>query len=281
MAKIFSITKLADTHCHLNDEAYDNDRHEVIQRALDAGVTIIYDMPVNLEACKKSLEISSKYNSVRSFLGIHPDIFLPGNDTFVGLDKTKGWIDKNISELEDLIKKNLSLVHGVGEMGLDYYWTKDLSQSEREKSHGLQQYLFERQLQLAVDNNLPVCVHSRNSELNCFETVREFNTTGVFHSYTGNSEIAKNLIQKDWAISFNGILTYKNAQDIRDLFISLISKENITAEEITPEWFYNQNIFFETDGPFLTPLGISLRRNEPANVLRVYEKAVEIVRLVF
>lgn len=278
MAKFFNITKLSDTHCHLNDEAYDNDRHEVIQRALDSGVTTIYDMPVKLEDCKKSLEISSKYNSVRSFLGIHPDIFLPGNDNFVGLDKTKDWIDKNISELEDLVKKNLSLVHGIGEIGIDYYRTKDLSLSEREKSHELQQYLFERQLQLAVDNDFPVCVHSRNSELNCFETVSKFNVTGVFHSYTGNLEIARNLVQKDWAISFNGILTYKNAQGTRDLFISLISKDNITTEEITPEWFYNQNIFFETDGPFLTPLGIKVKRNEPANVLRVYEKAIEIVR---
>lgn len=279
MSKIFNITKLSDTHCHLNNTEYDSDRKDVIKRVIDTGIEAIYDMPVDIDSSKKSLEISSKFNIARSFVGIHPDIFLPGNESFVGLDKNFDWIDKNISELEDLIKKNLSLVHGIGEIGLDYYWTKDLSQSESEKSHELQQYLFEIQLQLAVDNNLPVCVHSRASEAKCFETVSNFNTNGVFHSYTGNSEIAKDLIQKDWAISFNGILTYKNAQDIRDLFTSLIQKEDIAKEEITPEWFYNQNIFFETDGPFLTPLGINVRRNEPVNVVKVYEFAIGLIQI--
>lgn len=277
MPKIFNITELSDTHCHLNNDVYDIDRNEVIQRAIDAGIESIYDMSVNLDSSKKSLEISSNSNTVRSFVGIHPDIFLPGNESFVGLDKNQDWIDTQVEGIEDLVKQNKSLIHGVGEMGLDYYWTKNLAQNEREKSHELQQYLFERQLKLAIDYDLPVCVHSRASESKCFETIQNFNSQGIFHSFTGNLEIAKSLIQKDWAISFNGILTYKNAQDVRDLFVSLIVNTNINKDHISPEWFYNQNIFFETDGPFLSPLGINIRRNEPVNVLKVYEKAIAIV----
>jgi TatD DNase family protein len=124
-------------------------------------------------------------------------------------------------------------------------------------------------LELGEESGLPLSVHSRAAEERCLEIVKTYPAArGIFHSFTGDYVTAKKILDAGWALGVNGIVTYKNAVVLREMYKNILG-------EISTDWspgdFYSKGIYFETDAPFLTPLGSKSGRNEPANINKIYE----------
>lgn len=272
--------RLFDSHAHLNFEGYDKDRDEVVKRALDNGVEVIYDIGTDIESSRKSVELAKKFKGVVfSFVGIDPEIFLPGSEMFIGLDKDEEWLEEQYEILRDLISKNKEFIAGIGESGMDFLRLgqilkeaedtkrKDVSETVK-TSMKLQAALFRMHLELAQEFNLPVSIHSRGAEKECLEIVKEYqNTTGIFHSYTGDFETALGILEAGWGLGINGIATFKNAQSMREMYSKVLGD----TKNFKPEDFYNKGIFFETDSPFLSPEGKRGERNEPSNIRLIFD----------
>lgn len=273
--------RLFDSHAHLNFEGYDNDREEVVQRALDNGVEVIYDIGTDIEASKKSVELAKKFKGiVFSFIGIDPEIFLPGSEMFIGLDKDDKWISEQKKVLQEIISQNKEYVAGIGESGMDFFrlgqLLKEVENEDKKTdvsetvkaSMKLQLALFRMHLELAKEFNLPVSIHSRGAEKECLEVVKQYpDTTGIFHSYTGDFETAQGILEAGWGLGINGIATFKNAKVMRDMYSKILGD----TTNLKPADFYNKGIFFETDSPFLSPEGKRGDRNEPSNIRLIFD----------
>ncbi len=270
---IFDASKLIDTHCHLNDSSYDDDRDMVVKRAVDAGVEMIVDIGIDINSSKKALENSRKYKgSVYASVGVDAEVFVPGSDLFkkdvFEHDQIEAgkWINEQLKELDELLGTGEFVM--VGECGMDYYWiskNEELSEEQKHKSKILQKLLFASQVELAIKHHLPLSIHSRGAEDECIEIIRIFESelslnqpkhnsfTGSFHSFTGTVEQAKKIVQLGFKIGVNGIVTYSSADEVRNV-AKAVGRENIVLE---------------TDGPFLVPSGSQIskpKRNEPFTV---------------
>ncbi len=284
--------RLFDSHAHLNFEGYNKDLEQVINRALDSKVEVIYDIGTDIASSKRSVGIAKKFPEVvYSFVGIDPEIFLLGSEMFIGLDKDNKWIEEQYSTLKDLALENTKYIKGIGESGMDYYWlekltnenegsinsnkevkkTKDLQMIKKSKE--LQEALFRMHLELAKEFNLPLSIHSRGAEKECLQIVKQYpNTTGIFHSYTGDYKIATQILDAGWGLGINGIITFKNALALREIYRKIIGDPT----DFQPYDFYDKGIFFETDSPFLSPEGKRGERNEPSYVKIIYNKLINI-----
>lgn len=229
------MSEYVDTHCHIDLNAFDEDRETVILRAVDAGVTTFVDPGIDVSQCKKILELAGKYSGVYAAIGIHPESI---SSTF----------HLELVELEQLLPdKN---VVAIGEIGLDAY--------HRDVPMELQMPAFQAQLALAARWNLPVIIHSRET----LEVIRPILMDwsrellnngvqppfGVMHSFEGNAADAMDFVQSGWMIGLGGPVTYKNAVGKHDLAAHLPL----------------QALVLETDCPFLTPIPHRGKRNEPA-----------------
>ena len=282
---------LIDTHCHLNDGSFDDDRDEVVKRAVDAGVTGIVDIGVNIETSKKAIENSKKYKGVvYASVGIDPEVFVPGNELFdEGLFSKSQieigeWISEQMRELEGLIDENVVM---IGECGMDYHWlneNNEISKEDEKKSKLLQRLLFASQVELSIKRKLPLSIHSRGAESECIEVIKtfkehvskknrgnnseiesDFNTgqilEGSFHSFTGTVSQAKEIVKLGFKIGVNGIVTYQKAENVREV-VHAVGAENIV---------------YETDAPYLVPSGFrpeKKRRNEPSSLV-IIQKYIE------
>ncbi|MBN1915692.1 TatD family hydrolase [Candidatus Dojkabacteria bacterium] len=276
----FSTTGLIDTHCHLNDTSFDEDREKVVERAIQAGVERIVDIGIDLESSERALENSEKYkNIVFPGAGIDMEMFVPGSDLFKEEVFSKSqieigkWINESMEKLDRLLATGKFVM--VGECGMDFYWlskNEKISEEDKKKSKLMQKLLFPSQIELAIKYKLPLSIHSRGAEDECIEIIKIFkeqvfkgkdskNFTGSFHSFTGTVEQAKKIAGLGFKIGINGIITYKKAENIREI-VRAVGRENLV---------------FETDAPFLVPLGfqpLKKGRNEPASVA-VTRKFVE------
>ena len=219
---------LVDTHCHLDFPEYDQDRDEVIQRAKAQGVEYIINIGSSLKGSEGALELSRKYESIYATVGIHPheaDTFIP----------------------ETLAKiKNLAInkkVVAIGEIGLDYF--KQFSKKENQLS------LFLSQLTLAKELNLPLVIHTRDAQADTLKILKgAMPVRAVVHCFSGDSLFLKECLDLGFSVSFTCNITYKKAQDLRDIV------------KITPI----ESLLLETDAPYLSPEGFRGKRNEPAHV---------------
>ena len=288
---------LFDSHCHLYSKKFDEDRAEVVRKAKENEVVEIFDISIDLETSSKSIEVSKEFDNVSSFIGIDPQIFIPGNKYFVGLDKDDNWFTDKFENLEKLILENrdeqtsvIENIMGLGETGMDFYWLKKLDQklevrgkkgevltSEEivalSKSH--QERLFRVHLELADKYHLPLSVHVRNAEKECLEIIKEYETVGVFHSYTGGFKVARSVINQGWGLGINAIATYENADDLRNVYRNLFS--GVDIKKWDPETFYINGFYFETDAPYLNPGKNRTLRNEPANIKEIYEAFINLI----
>ncbi|MCA9386696.1 TatD family hydrolase [Candidatus Dojkabacteria bacterium] len=264
---------LIDSHSHINFEGYDESIEQIVNNAIKNGVEELWDIGTNLESSKKSISISKKYPQIKSFVGIDPEVFVPGSDFFLGFDKNDTWIELMFNELSNLIEENKDYVVGIGESGLDHYWFRDKSKEEQEKSANLQEKLFRMHLELANKYNLPLSIHSREAEELCLEIVKKYEVAGIFHSFTGNYQTAKGILDAGWGLGVNGIVTFKNAFELREVYKKLLNGKKLGQ----PIDFYNSGIFFETDSPFLSPERRRGEQNEPANVKLIYDHFVGIL----
>ncbi|MGL5904973.1 MAG: TatD family hydrolase [Cetobacterium sp.] len=228
--------KLVDTHCHLDNEQFDLDRLEVIDRIkekLEFCVNIGYD----LKSSAISLELAKKNDFIYATVGIHPTDISDYNDE----------IEK---QLEEMSKD--SKVVAIGEIGLDYHWMTEPKE--------VQQEIFKKQLRLAQRVNKPVVIHTRDAMEDTVNILKEFpEIKGVIHCYPGSVETAKILIDRFY-LGIGGTLTFKNA------------KKTVEVVKDIPL----DRIVLETDAPYLTPIPFRGKRNEPIYVQYVAEKIAEI-----
>jgi TatD DNase family protein len=227
---------MIDFHAHLDDEKILHFLNEIIKRAIDSGVNLIISPSVNLDSALKIIEISKKFENVLPMIGIHPS----------EIDNFK---NEDLNQLEDLIKKEKII--GIGEIGLDYTYKTDKNR---------QKEIFEKQLQLAEKYKLPVVLHIRETFNDIFEILKKFKVIPIWHSCTGNLEEVEKFLEYGGFISFSGIITFKNANKVREIV------------KIVPL----KRIFLETDSPYLTPEPYRGKVNEPAYIKFVYQKVAEI-----
>ena len=225
-----------DTHSHIFDSAFDNDRDEVINKCLEENVKKLIVVGFDKETNKLALELSSKYENLFPTVGLHPTNLDDYSDDF-------------FVYLEDLIKNNKSIV-GIGECGLDYYW--DDSKKE------LQKKVFKKQIELSQKYNLPLVIHSRDAIGDTLDVLKSVGKPliGVMHGYSGSLEMAREFIKLGLKIGVGGVLTFKNAKSI---------KEVVKELDIS-------NFVLETDCPYLTPTPYRGKRNEPAFVNYVIDQ---------
>ena len=237
---------MIDTHCHLNFEAYDDDREQVIQRALQAGVTHIINPGVDLPSSRAGLDLSQQYDGVYAAVGIHPN-------------STADFAPPDLDTIRELAAENK--VVAIGEIGLDYYW---------DKSPKDQQFAaFEAQLELAAELELPVIIHNREASNDVLRVLESWVTDlpvslkdhlGVLHSFSAPPEIAERALSIGFYLGFTGPLTFKKADELRSIARSM------------PQ----DRILVETDGPFLTPVPYRGKRNEPAYIPHIVDRLASL-----
>jgi len=251
---------LIDSHCHLTTEDFSDDLSEVISRAVSAGVGKIINIGTDIETSKKCVKDAGKFGELYATVGLHPEEALE---------------DEN-SDLKDIYNKLKEIaandkVVAIGEIGLDYRWIEYVIESKNIKNpHKYadsairkQRNVLESQLELALELNLPVVIHSREAETDLFELLKSFTENGgegVLHSFTGDLGFMQYFVQRGWCVSYNGIITFKNADNVRLLC------------EKTPL----ESILLETDAPFLSPVPYRGKRCEPAFLVETLKKLSEI-----
>lgn len=233
--------ELIDTHAHLDDEKFAHDRAAVVERALAAGVVKIITMGDSLDSSARSVALAERFEQVYAAVGIHPEEAQPM--TVATDDRLAAWAAQE-------------KVVAIGEIGLDYYWEKD------EERRALQRAIFVRQLDLARQLKLPVCIHDREAHGDMMKILKTEGRglRGVLHCYSGSWEMAAELLKSDWYFGIDGPLTYKNAAKLPEIV------QRLPAERI----------LVETDSPYLSPMPFRGKRNEPAHVLCVAKKAAEL-----
>ena len=233
--------ELIDTHAHLDDEKFAHDRAAVIERARESGVVKIITMGDSLDSSARSVALAEKFELVYAAVGIHPEEAQPM--TAATDEQIAAWAAQE-------------KVVAIGEIGLDYYWEKD------EERRALQRAIFVRQLDLARQLKLPVCIHDREAHGDMMKILKTEGRglRGVLHCYSGSWEMAAELLKGDWYFGIDGPLTYKNAAKLPEIV------QRLPAERI----------LVETDSPYLSPMPFRGKRNEPAHVLYIAKKAAEL-----
>ncbi|MBN1562267.1 MAG: TatD family hydrolase [Anaerolineae bacterium] len=234
---------LIDTHCHLDFNAYDDMRDEIVEEAAAVGVTRIINPGVDLERCRAALALADQYAGVYAAVGIHPT-------------STVDFANETLAEVRALADH--AKVVAIGEIGLDYYWDT----SPKATQWGA----FEAQLALAAELELPVIIHNREASDDVIAMLRTWVKTlpeslkdrpGVLHSFSAPSEIADQALDLGFYLGFTGPVTFKKADDLRQIAARI------------PE----DQILVETDGPFLTPHPYRGKRpNKPAYVRYIAER---------
>lgn len=232
-----------DTHCHLNSEELYPRIDEVINDALNAGVkkflVVGYDKVTSLLA----VEIANKYPFCYAAIGFHPtEIFDVSEEDFL--------------EVMNLAKKEKKVV-AIGEIGLDYHWIKDPLQRELQKEY------FIKQIEFANELGLPICIHNRDSNEDCFNILKEHRPIHglVMHCYSGSVEMMREIVKWDKAyISLGGPVTFTNAKTPKQV-----------AEEVPLE-----RLLMETDSPYLTPHPFRGMKNEPKYISLVSEEIAKL-----
>ncbi len=230
---------LFDTHAHLDDRAFDQDRAALLQGLPDAGLALVMNPGCNLASSRNAVALANQYDYVYAAVGSHPD----------GADEVNEAV---LEEYRKLCKLNPK-VKAIGEIGLDYHY-EDIPRD-------LQKQAFIAQMTLAQELSLPVIVHEREAHEDAMEILKDFpDVTGVFHCYSGSAEMAKYLVSRGWYIGFTGVLTFKNARRAIE-----------TAQSISLE-----RIVIETDCPYMSPEPYRGRRNDPSRVCFMADKLAEI-----
>lgn len=230
-----------DSHAHLDDKRFDEDRDLVIKSLKENGIDIAVNIGADLQSSINSVELSKKYENIYASVGIHPH----------SADEADEKALEKIKELADNEK-----VVAIGEIGLDYYYDNSPREKQRE--------CFKEHLKLAKELNLPVVIHSRDAAQETFDIIQEAQDgtlRGVMHCYSGSVEMAEEYINKlGFYISIGGPVTFKNARVVKDV-----------AQSVPLD-----KLLIETDCPYLTPEPYRGKRNEP---MYVKYTAAEIAKL--
>lgn len=233
-------TILTDTHTHLYSEEFDQDRDEMIQRAIDAGVSRFFIPAIDAAATQSMYDLEQKYpNNVFLMMGLHP--------TYV----KDNYLDELKHVESELSKRKF---YAVGEIGIDLYWDKTHLKE--------QQTAFRTQIQWAKKYKLPIVIHCRDAFDEIFEILEEEKSDdlfGIFHCFTGTHEQALQAISYNMKLGIGGVVTFKNGKI--DQFLNQIDLKHIVLE---------------TDSPYLAPIPFRGKRNESSYLLNVVSKLADI-----
>ncbi len=233
-----------DTHAHYDDERFDEDRNMLLSSMPENGVGLILNPGCDLETSRKAVSYANQYPWVYAAVGYHPENIE---------DLTDEQLADNLSEIEVLAKD--PRVKAIGEIGLDYYWCKDLDARKR------QQEAFRMQMRMAKRLGLPVIIHDREAHLDSLTIVEQYpDVRCVFHCYSGSAEFAKQLLDLGCMLSFTGVITFKNSKKARE------------AIEVIPM----DRLMIETDAPYMAPEPYRGKRNSSLYVHRMAETIAEI-----
>ncbi len=224
MAAIF------DTHAHYDDEAFDEDREELLAQLPQQGIAKVVNIGASLASCKRTIELMERYDYIYGAIGVHP------SDTAELTEESFAWL-KEQCQLEKCL--------AVGEIGLDYYW----DEPDRE----IQKKWFIRQLQMARELQLPVVIHSREAAKDTIDIMKEQKAEeigGVVHCYSYTKETAKTFLDMGFYFGIGGVVTFKNAKKLKE------------AVEYIPM----DRIVIETDCPYLAPDPNRGKRNSSLNL---------------
>jgi TatD DNase family protein len=235
-----------DSHAHLDDEKFNEDRDQVIMQIKEAGITKFISAGYSLDASKKAIELSKKYSFIYATAGISPND-IPQNEEQL-------WI--MLHEIEDMTKRN-NKVLAIGEIGLDYYWNKENKE--------LQKKAFIEQINIANKLELPIVIHTREAVMDTLQILKENEVIkkGVFHCCPLNRELVKEALKLDFYISFAGPVTFKNSKNAEEI-VNLVPMDKI---------------LIETDSPYLSPEPLRGRRNDPRNVKYIAQKIADIKKI--
>jgi TatD DNase family protein len=234
-----------DSHCHIDGVEYDADRAEVIARACDAGVTTMLNVGTgdpHSGVFERAVELAEKHSEIFAAIGVHPH-------------DARLYDDAAEQRLMNLARHSRRVI-AWGEIGLDYHYDHSPRDTQRE--------VFKRQLRLAREQNLPVVVHSREADDDTIAILTEelngYQRAGVLHCFGGSLKMAQAAVELGFFISFAGNLTFKKAEDLREV-----------ARQIPLD-----RLLIETDSPYLTPVPFRGKRNEPARVVETARCLAEI-----
>ncbi|MCD7819670.1 MAG: TatD family hydrolase [Lachnospiraceae bacterium] len=229
-----------DTHAHYDDEAFDEDREELLSRMEPAGIAGIVNMGASLRGVEESQRLAKKYPFIYAAAGVHPDNVGSLNE-------------EKLQWMYDLCRKPKTAA--VGEIGLDYYWDTE--------SHDLQKKWFVRQLQMAKDVDLPVNIHSRDAAQDTFDIIKAEHagtTGGIIHCFSSSAQMALEYVKLGYYIGIGGVVTFKNARVLKEV-AAVVPLENIVLE---------------TDCPYLAPPPHRGKRNSSLYLPLVIEAIAQI-----
>ena len=230
---------MIDTHCHLDGEEFHEDLDAVVTRAREAGVTAIGVPGIDLKSCDTVLEVCRRYPGYCfPMLGLHPE------------EVRADWREV-LARIKPFLNKGVC----VGEVGLDFYWSREFEHEQIEA--------FEEQVRWSVELGLPLMIHCRKAQNEMVTLLKRFKNQlpgGVFHCFTGNELEARELLQFDrFVLGIGGVLTFKK------------SKLPETLQAVVPL----ERIVLETDSPYMAPVPMRGQRNEPAFVAHVAQRLAE------
>ena len=230
---------LFDTHAHMDDRAFDEDRETLLCQLPQQGIALLMNPGCSLASSRNAAALAKQYDYIYAAVGSHPD----------AADEV---MPEVLEEYRELCREN-EKIRAIGEIGLDYHY-EDIPRAR-------QQEAFRAQMALAQELELPVIVHEREAHEDGMRIVEEFpGVKGVFHCYSGSAEMAKWLIARGWYIGFTGVLTFKNAR-----------KAVETAAAIPLD-----RIVLETDCPYMSPEPFRGKRNDPGRLYRMAEALAQI-----
>jgi len=228
-----------DTHAHYDDESFAPDRDTVLEEISASGVSLLLNPGCDVESSEFAVQLARRYSFVYAAVGLHPE-------------NCGGCGEAELNAIRSLCGH--PKVVAVGEIGLDYYW-------EENPSREFQQDIFRRQLELALDLDLPVIIHDREAHGDCLRIVEEYpSLRGVFHCFSGSPEMAEALLKRGWYLGFDGPITYKNA------------KKTPEVAALCPI----DRLLLETDSPYLSPVPNRGKRNDSRNLIYIARKLAEI-----
>lgn len=237
---------IIDTHAHYDDDAYNEDRHELLEGLKNNNVELVVNASASMRECHDTLDLMEKYPFVYGMLGVHPeDVALITEDDLL-------WIKDNC--IKNAVYNGGKIV-AVGEIGLDYHY------DEPEK--GVQIKWFEKQIEIAREVKLPLNVHSRDASKDTLDILRDHKAGeigGIIHCYSYSPETAKEYLDMGFHFGIGGVVTFKNA------------KKLVETVEMLPM----EAIVLETDSPYLAPSPFRGERNNSSYIKYIAEKVAEI-----
>jgi TatD DNase family protein len=234
------IAMIFETHAHYDDEAFDEDREELLAAFSENGIDTVINIGASLSSCRGTIALMEQYPFIYGAMGVHP------SETAELNEENFKWLQEQCS---------LEKVVAVGEIGLDYYW--------EEPEHAVQKEWFERQLLMAKEVKLPVIIHSRDAAKDTLDMMKSLNAEeigGVIHCFSYTKEMAREYLDMDFYFGIGGVVTFKNSKKLKEA-VAYIPMEKIVLE---------------TDSPYLSPEPNRGKRNSSLNLPYVAKEIAAI-----